>query len=131
MRRPWSRDEFAGRLRAPIAPRRVTISCPTWRPVLRGGERPAATSRPALAVVLSVAVIGVVAALGGVGYADSAAHQVANEVRHAVAAPTAATVHRQVTPADSQYCHGDDCYHRRHHRHQHSHHHHNRGQAPG
>jgi hypothetical protein len=80
-----------------------------------------------LAAVLSVAVVAVVGALGGVGYADSAAHQVANEVRHAVSAPGAATVHRQITPADTQYCHGGDCYH--HHRHRH--HHHHRGRTQG
>ena len=88
---------------------------------VRGGKSRPATSRPALAVVLTVAVVAVVGAMGGVGYADSAARQVANEVRHAVSSPGAATVHRQVTPADSQYCHGGDCFHRRH----------NRGQAPG
>jgi hypothetical protein len=130
VRPPWRRDEFARRLRTHRAPPRDEfVSSVASR--VRGADRPPATSRPALAVALSVAVIVAVGALGGVGYADSAAHQVASEVRQAVSAPGAATLHRQLTPADTQYCHGDDCLHHHRRPHQQRHHHHHRGQTPG
>jgi hypothetical protein len=81
-------------------------------------------SRTGLALALSVAALGMTSALGGVGYAKSAAHQVVATMHSAISAPSHATTFASITPADGQYCHGDDCHHHHHHHHHHHLHHH-------
>jgi hypothetical protein len=85
--------------------------------------RAASRVRTGLALALTVGALGAVSAFGGVSYAKSAFQQVTGTVHAAVVQPAHVTVHHSITPADGQYCHGDDCHHHHHHHHHKKHHH--------
>ena len=87
-------------------------------------SRVVARARAGLALALTVGALVAVSAFGGVGYAKSAFHQVTGTVHAAVVQPAHVTVHHPITPADGQYCHGNDCHHHHHHHHHKKHHHH-------
>jgi hypothetical protein len=82
--------------------------------------------RAGLVLALTVGALGAISLFGGVSYATSAFHQVTGTMHAAVVHPAHVTVHHSITPADGQYCHGDDCHHHHHHHHHKKHHHHKR-----
>ena len=122
MRRFWRPRgiEHALRTRRREAPDEFVASvADRIAPVGRAGS-----PRTVLALALAIGVMVVMSALGGVGYASSAAHQVAATVTHMVSAPSHVAVTKTGdSSAGDMYCRGDDCEHHHHHHH-HRHHHH-------
>jgi len=107
-RRFTARDEFVADVADRVGPPR----------------RRTGSARSAVAIAMASGVLIVMSVLGGVGYASSAAHQMAATLSHVVSAPAHPTVFKNTSAADDEYCRGDDCHHHHHHHHHRRHHHH-------
>jgi hypothetical protein len=130
MRRFWRREGIEDGLRARRSSPRdefVASVADSVGPARRRGT----SARSVVAIAMASGVLIVMSALGGVGYASSAAHQVASTLSHVASAPAHPAVFKNTSAADDEYCRGDDCHHHHHHhhhhrRHHHHHHHHHR-----